>query len=352
LEERRRYTEAVLENIPTGVISITSDLRISRINSAALNMLNCDSSVLNRRIGTLFHGADLREIELLIDKAGRAGVASRDFHLHLKNRAFYCAVTLSALHSEKSSSSQGYVMVLDDLTELLKAQKANAWREVARRMAHEIKNPLTPIQLSAERLLKNYTKLKSSLDNRPAAFEPVLRECVQTINQEVSSLKGMVDEFSRFARMPAASRVSTDLNALIESTLATYNGRFDGIELNTSLSELPEIPLDPEQFRRVFVNLIDNALEAMEETRQGRLSIGSRFCPDRDAVEVVVKDTGHGISSADKEKLFLPYFSTKKRGTGLGLAIVSRIVADHKGYIHVEDNVPTGARFVIEIPAR
>jgi two-component system, NtrC family, nitrogen regulation sensor histidine kinase NtrY len=243
-------------------------------------------------------------------------------------------------------------MVLDDLTELLKAQKANAWREVARRMAHEIKNPLTPIQLSAERLLKNYTKLKSSLDNRPAAFEPVLRECVQTINQEVSSLKGMVDEFSRFARMPAASRVSTDLNALIESTLATYNGRFDGIELNTSLSELPEIPLDPEQFRRVFVNLIDNALEAMEETRQGRLSIGSQFCPDRDAVEVAVKDTGHGISSADKEKLFLPYFSTKKRGTGLGLAIVSRIVADHKGYIHVEDNVPTGARFVIEIPAR
>lgn len=352
LEERRQYTEAVLENIPTGVVSLTPGLQVSRINRAALKMLSCDPGVLNQPIGALFQGSDLREIESLIEKAARAGVSSRDFRLHPKGRQLYCAVTLSALHSE-DASSQGFVMVLENLTELLKAQKANAWRDVARRMAHEIKNPLTPIQLSAERLLKNYAKATGEIEKRSQAeFEPVLRECVQTIKQEVASLKGMVDEFSRFARMPAASRVSTNLNTLIENILAGYNGRFEGIELDTSLAELPEVPLDPEQFKRAFVNLIDNALEAMEEAPSKRLSIGSQFYPNRDTVEIVIRDTGHGIPSTDKEKLFLPYFSTKKRGTGLGLAIVSRIVAEHKGYIHVEDNLPVGASFVIEIPAR
>ena len=246
-------------------------------------------------------------------------------------------------------------MVLEDLTELLKAQKANAWREVARRMAHEIKNPLTPIQLSADRLLKNYFKKADEVPaTRPGAngFETVLRECVQTIHHEVASLKAMVDEFSRFARLPAASMVATDLNLLIEQTLASYNGRLDGVRLDASLApELPEIKADPEQLKRVFVNLIDNALEALEDATEKELSLTSSFYPNRHTVEVVVKDTGHGISSADKEKLFLPYFSTKRRGTGLGLAIASRIIADHKGYIHVEDNIPVGASFVVEIPA-
>ncbi len=353
LEERRRYTEAVLENIPTGVVSLTPGLHISRVNRAALKMLTCDSGVLNQPIKTLFQGSDLREIESLIDKAARAGIASRDFRLHPKGRQLYCAVTVSALLRSGDASSEGFVMVVEDLTELLKAQRANAWRDVARRMAHEIKNPLTPIQLSAERLLKNYGRAKTEgEDGGQAEFEPVLRECVQTIKQEVSSLKAMVDEFSRFARMPAASRVSTNLNTLIEKILAGYNGRFEGVDLDTSLSELPEVLLDPEQFKRAFVNLIDNALEAMEEAPKKKLSIASQFYANRETVEIVIKDTGHGIPSTDKEKLFLPYFSTKKRGTGLGLAIVSRIVADHKGYIHVEDNIPAGASFVIEIPAR
>ena len=355
LEERRRYTEAVLQNIPTGVISITSDQKISRVNKAAQQMLQCDLAVINRGIDALFHSRDLVEIQALIERACKSGNATRDFRLHLKDRTLYCAVTLSALDSE-SPSSQGCVMVLEDLTELLKAQKANAWREVARRMAHEIKNPLTPIQLSADRLLKNYFRNPDQLSARKLAgngFESILRECVQTIHHEVASLKGMVDEFSRFARLPAASMVSTNVNLLIEQTLASYNGRLDGVRLDASLApELPEIKADPEQLKRVFVNLIDNALEALEDASEKELSLTSSFYPNRQTVEVVVKDTGHGISSADKEKLFLPYFSTKRRGTGLGLAIASRIIADHKGYIHVEDNIPVGASFVVEIPTR
>ncbi|MSO23140.1 MAG: HAMP domain-containing protein [Acidobacteria bacterium] len=354
LEERRRYTEAVLQNIPTGVISITADQKISRVNKAAQRMLQCDLEVINRGIEALFHARDLMEIQALIEQASKTASATRDFRLHLKDRTLYCAVTLSALDSE-SPSSQGCVMVLEDLTELLKAQKANAWREVARRLAHEIKNPLTPIQLSADRLLRNYFQKPAELSaTKPAGkgFETVLRECVQTIHHEVASLKGMVDEFSRFARLPVATMVSTNVNLLIEQTLASYNGRLDGVQLDASLApELPAIKVDPEQLKRVFVNLIDNALEALEDASEKGLSVTSSFYPNRQTVEVVVRDTGHGISSADKEKLFLPYFSTKRRGTGLGLAIASRIIADHKGYIHVEDNIPVGASFVVEIPA-
>ena len=354
LEERRRYTEAVLENIPTGVISITSDQQVSKINQAAQTMLQCDLSMANRSIREVFHPEDLAEIRALIEKAAHAGVATRDLQLQMNGRNLYCAVTLSSLDSAMESS-EGYVMVLEDLTEVLKAQKANAWREVARRMAHEIKNPLTPIQLSADRLLKNYSRSVSagSLSGQAAnGFEGVLRECVQTISQEVATLKSMVDEFSRFARLPSASMVPTNLNALIENTLSAYDGRLEGIQLRTQLAPLPEISLDPEQFKRVFVNLFDNALEAMDDSARKELSVESHFYRYRETVEVVVKDTGHGISPADKEKLFLPYFSTRKHGTGLGLAIVSRIIADHKGYIHVEDNFPRGASFVIEIPAR
>lgn len=350
LEERRRYTEAVLENIPTGVVSITPDQKVSRLNRAAHRLLQCDLEVIGRGLEALFDAKDLGEMRMLIERAFKAGSAARDFNFHLKGRNLYCAVTVSALNNE-SPSSQGCVMVLEDLTELLKAQRANAWREVARRMAHEIKNPLTPIQLSADRLLKNYFK---SVDDLPPAsdFESVLRECVQTIRDQVAGLKAMVDEFSRFARLPGASMVATDVNRLLEQTLSTYNGRLEGIRLDTSLApELPEIKADPEQLKRVFVNLIDNALEALEDASVKGLSLASSFYPSRRTIEVVVKDTGHGISPADKEKLFLPYFSTKRRGTGLGLAIASRIIADHKGYIHVEDNVPAGASFVVEIPA-
>ncbi len=356
LEEKRRYTEAVLENIPTGVVSIAPDLCISKMNKAAEELLGCTFRSDRLSIGDVFHSEDAAEIRTLIDKASRSGTAAKDLSLRLGGRKLYFAVTASSLDFG-DTPSQGFVMVLENLTEVLRAQRANAWKEVARRMAHEIKNPLTPIQLSAERLLRNYSKSKTEpffVPNRGnPSFELVLTECVQTIIQEVAILKGMVDEFSRFARLPSTSMIPTNLNSIIESTLSSYNGRFNGVAVVKRLSpSIPEIKLDPEQFKRVFVNLFDNALEAMEQAPHKELSILSEFYSNKETVQVIVKDTGHGIPGADKEKLFLPYFSTRKRGTGLGLAIVSRIVADHKGYIHVEDNVPSGTSFVIEIPTR
>jgi two-component system nitrogen regulation sensor histidine kinase NtrY len=356
LEEKSRYTEAVLENIPTGVISIAPDYRVSSLNKAAHSMLGYSASASGLKIEDLFQPADVGEIRSLLEKATRVGIAAKDLYLRLRDRNLYFAVTISSL-DVSDSRSQGFVMVLEDLTEVLKAQKANAWREVARRMAHEIKNPLTPIQLSAERILKNYARSKQdSPSNRMfsgAEYERVLNECVQTITQEVATLKSMVDEFSRFARLPAANLVSCNINTIIENTLSSYNGRFQGVRIIKGLSSsLPEVKLDPEQFKRVMVNLIDNALEAMDLSPVKELSILSCFYPQKETVQVIVKDTGQGIAAVDKEKLFLPYFSTRKSGTGLGLAIVNRIVADHKGFIHVEDNLPTGASFVIEIPTR
>jgi two-component system nitrogen regulation sensor histidine kinase NtrY len=356
LEEKSRYTEAVLENIPTGVISVTPDYRVSALNQAAQAMLGGGASSSALKIDDIIQPGDLGELRSLLEKASRVGIAAKDLHLRLRDRNVYFAVTISSLDAS-DSPSQGFVMVLEDLTEVLKAQKANAWREVARRMAHEIKNPLTPIQLSAERILKNHARFKLDplLGRGPASpeYEHVLKECVQTITQEVATLKSMVDEFSRFARLPAANLVSCNINTIIENTLSSYNGRFQGIRVIKGLSSsLPEVKLDPEQFKRVLVNLIDNALEAMDLAPTKELSILSCFYPHKETVQVIVKDTGQGIAAVDKDKLFLPYFSTRKRGTGLGLAIVNRIVADHKGFIHVEDNTPSGASFVIEIPSR
>jgi PAS domain S-box-containing protein len=356
LEEKRRYTEAILEHIPTGVISVTPDYHVNALNKAAESMFGYCSHPGGFGIEDLFQPEDVGEIRSLLDKASRVGVAAKDLYLRLSDKKVYCAVTISSLKAS-DAPSQGFVMVLEDLTEVLKAQKANAWREVARRMAHEIKNPLTPIQLSAERILKNHVRMKQnsflSIRALDGEYERMLSESVQTITQEVTTLKSMVDEFSRFARLPAASLISCNLNSIIENALSSYNGRFQDIRVTKGLSpSLPEIKLDPEQFRRVLVNLIDNALEAMDLSPVKELSIFSSFYPQKETVQVVVRDTGQGIASADKEKLFLPYFSTRKHGTGLGLAIVSRIVADHKGFIHVEDNIPTGASFVIEIPTR
>ncbi len=355
IEEKSLYTEAVLENIPAGVISIAPDYSISKMNRVAQRLLGPG------REGPLqdfFIPADLEVILGLLKKAARLGYAAREMPLRTKERTIFCAITVSSLNLNLTPESElGFVMVLEDLTEVLKAQKASAWREVARRMAHEIKNPLTPIQLSAERLAKNHRQLKEDpLGNaaeRQEAFGRIVEESVQTVTREVETLKRMVDEFSRFARMPSASLVYCNVNEVIENTLAAYDGRFEGVNLNKSLAaSLPEIQLDPEQFKRLFVNLFDNALEAMEHSAIRELSIFTEYLPRKETIQIQVRDTGQGIDPADKEKLFLPYFSTRKRGTGLGLAIVSRIVSDHKGYIHVEDNQPQGTCFVIEIPTR
>jgi nitrogen fixation/metabolism regulation signal transduction histidine kinase len=255
----------------------------------------------------------------------------------------HLAVTVSALPA--GPVGPGYVVVLEDTSELLRAQKAAAWHEVARRIAHELKNPLTPIALSAERIARQLDRGASTPES-----ERILRQCSAIISREVESVKTLADEFSQFSRFPAAQRVSCDLNEAVRNALDVFAGRLEGIDLRVDLaSDLPQVNLDPEQFKRVVVNLVDNAAESMRESMVKRLLVATRAV-SADVAELLVADTGRGISAGDKEKLFLPYFSTKGRGTGLGLAIVSHILAEHGGRIRVEDNRPAGARFYVEIP--
>jgi len=342
LENRRRFIETILESIPTGVISVAPDGRILRVNAALSHILPREVVSRAEKLEDLFGREDLAEIKYLMKRARRTGAASTQLEFKREQRTLHLSVTVSALEAKLTS---GFVVVLEDTSELLRAQKAAAWHEVARRIAHEIKNPLTPIALSAERILRH-------LERQPAQPETakVLAQCAATIVQEVETLKRLVDEFSQFARFPAARPVPSDLNGIVEAGLAVFSGRLDGIELVTKLApNLPLVNVDREQLKRVVVNLVDNAAEAMQNSLVRQLHVST--AASGDMVELVVADTGCGISAEEKEKLFLPYFSTKGRGTGLGLAIVSHILTEHNAHVRVEDNFPTGARFVVEIPA-
>ena len=237
-------------------------------------------------------------------------------------------------------------MVIEDTSDLLRAQKSAAWQEVARRIAHEIKNPLTPISLCADRIARQL--LRITLEPQARA---ILEECTQTIQQEVLTVKTLVDEFSQFSRFPSAQPAAADLNEIVRSAMAVFAGRLDGIDVSVELEEkLPAVMADSEQIKRVIVNLIDNAAEAMSDSAVRTLTVRT-LQTSVDTVEFSVTDTGIGITLADKEKLFLPYFSTKGRGTGLGLAIVSHIITEHQGRVRVEENRPRGARFTVELNA-
>jgi PAS domain S-box-containing protein len=341
LDRRRRFIEAILESIPTGVISISADGAIRLVNRALYQIFPGTQVEKATRLEDLFSREDTAEIKYLMKRARRTGAASRQLELRTDNRNRHLAVTVAALEEKVTS---GFVIVIEDTSELLRAQKAAAWHEVARRVAHEIKNPLTPIALSAERILRQIDRLE--LDATPRR---ILDECAQTISRSVESVKTLVDEFSQFARFPSAQLVRSDLNEVTREALAIFHGRLDGIDLRTSFApDLPPVNLDREQFQRVVVNLVDNAAEAMQDSLVKNLYVATQ--PGADTVELVVADSGCGVSPDEKEKLFLPYFSTKGRGTGLGLAIVSHIVAEHDAHIRVEDNLPAGARFTIEIP--
>ncbi len=343
LDRRRRFTEAILESIPTGVISIGPDGSIRRVNRALSKILEADAVSRASRLEDLFSREDTAEIKYLMKRARRTGTATRQLELRTPTRKLQLAITVSALEERLTS---GYVVVLEDTTELLRAQKAEAWHEVARRVAHEIKNPLTPIALSADRIGRQLDKLELA----PPA-DRILRECSATISKSVESVKTLVDEFSQFARFPSAQPVRSDLNELVGEALAVFHDRLDGITIQTSFAEgLPAVNVDREQFLRVVVNLVDNAAEAMQESLVKTLYVATQ-AGAAETVELTVADSGCGVGPDDKEKLFLPYFSTKNRGTGLGLAIVSHIVTEHNGHIRVEDNQPVGARFIVEIPA-
>jgi two-component system nitrogen regulation sensor histidine kinase NtrY len=344
LERRRRFTEAILESIPTGVISVAGDgNRILRVNRALGRLLGDGPATSAARLSDLFPAEDLEEIGYMMKRARRTGVASRQFDLKTPRGTLSLAITVAAIEERVTS---GFVMVLEDTTDLMRAQKLAAWQEVARRIAHEIKNPLTPIALSSERIARQVERIPLQPDTAR-----VLRECTATIAAEVESVKTLVNAFSQFARFPAAQPVPADLNAAVEDALSVFAGRLDGIQIHRHFAAgLPLVNLDREQFRRAVVNLVDNAAEAMQDSPVKELYI-STHATGMDTVELVIADTGRGLSPEEKERLFLPYFSTKGRGTGLGLAIVNQILTEHGATIRAEDNPPQGARFVIEIPA-
>jgi two-component system nitrogen regulation sensor histidine kinase NtrY len=371
LEERRNYIETVLESLSTGVISLDEKDRVTTINASASAMLRLpDVPPANAPLADIIHVEARPVLERLLRRARRMGRAAEQIELARGSAqdgtAIPVALTATALRAQPDEG-RGVVLVLEDLSELLAAQRAAAWSEVARRMAHEIKNPLTPIQLSAERIAKNFHRAGngdnnskrgngSNGDSSAADHERVARvvdECTTTITREVAGLKAMVDEFSRFARLPHAHLEAGDLNEVVKQAVTLYEDRLEDVRMDVHLARtLPPAMLDAEQLRRVFVNLIDNALEALASIDgERRVTVATAHDPARGLLLIEITDTGHGIPRADLSRLFQPYFSTRGRGTGLGLAIVYRIIADHGGRIRAESNRPRGAKFIIELPA-
>lgn len=341
LDRRRSYIETILQNIDTGIISIDWQGRITTINAAAEKMLGV------RMVEA--KGNDYRDVlrfpklleNIKVVTAGHKKSFGQDLQFLTEQKTLFIKTNVTALGDDRGNYL-GAVVVLDDFTELSKAQKVAAWREVARRIAHEIKNPLTPIQLSAQRLRRKQEKNSPDLD-------AVLQECTATIINEVEGMKRLVNEFSQFAKMPDAQPAPNDLHEIVAEVSNLYEGH-KAIEIIKNLdASLPILNIDKEQIRRALINLLENAVEAMDD--HGRIWIRTRYHPDLQIVTLEVGDEGAGIRPEDREKLFLPYFSRKKSGTGLGLAIVDRIVKDHGGYIRVKDNTPRGTMFVIELPA-
>jgi two-component system nitrogen regulation sensor histidine kinase NtrY len=349
LERRRQLMETVLENIPTGVVSLDATGSILRSNTAVSGILGTgarEKQSLDDLLGT----EASRSVQYLMRRSLRMGVVSREIETVVSGRVLHLAVTVSSLGPRRANT--GYVLVLDDLTEMLRSQKSAAWQEVARRIAHEIKNPLTPIQLSAQRLSR-FLDRRGAAEN--VAVDPELTalvlECSRLIEREVSTLAALVNEFSQFVRFPLAKLVPTDANTIVHEALEVFSNRLDGVTIKTALAEnLPQIRGDAGLLRSVVVNLIDNAAESLEHATCREILLSTRCDATAEVVEISVADTGHGISPHDKDKLFLPQFSTKGRGTGLGLAIAARIIAEHGGTIHAEDNFPAGSRFVVGLP--
>ena len=352
LERRRTLMETILENIPTGVISVDETETIRRVNPAAVRMFG-ESARQAMNFVQLLGEETAHAVHILMRRSLRLGTATQELEFSAGGRLLRAAVTVSSLGPRRSN--RGYVVVVDDLTDLLRAQKAAAWQEVAQRIAHEIKNPLTPIQLSSQRLSR-YLERHRQNPSKPTSNEPpelvrLVGECSSLIEREVRVLESLVGEFSQFARFPTAKLSPASPNEIVNEALSVFEGRLEGIRVRKDLApDLPVVRADGELLRRVLVNLIDNAAESMEGSSVKELLLTTRFNSDREIVEIVVADSGHGISPEDKDRLFLPHFSTKDRGTGLGLAIASRIMAEHHGSIRVEDNLPTGAKFILQLP--
>jgi len=352
LEQRRRYMEIVLRDVGAGVISLDGKGAVRTINKSAEKILNIKAEqVLGKAYHEILPPQHLAVAEEWIGSVNLAEHHSltRQIRLNVGTETLTLLVKMAPLRDEENQPL-GMVIVLDDLTQLQKAQRAEAWREVARRIAHEIKNPLTPIQLSAQRLRKRYL---SQFAQDGAIFD----ECTRIIINQVEELKNLVNEFSSFARMPEANPSPNDLNAIIREAMVLYEEGHKHIQFEFRPdSGIPVFDLDREQMKRVVVNLLDNAVAAVDAVSEpgmgGQITIETRLDPVLNLVQIEVADNGCGVSPEVKPLLFEPYFSTKAHGTGLGLAIVNTIVSDHDGYIRVKENPPRGARFIIEVPVK
>ncbi len=343
IEEKRRYMEIVLRNVSTGVITLDARGRITTTNKSAEKMLNIDAGdILNRSYKSLLQGEFLELADEVMEKLAASQDNSAEFPLRLAvdGRPKSLLMRVNALKDDQDSYI-GAVMAFDDLTDQEKAQRMAAWREVARRIAHEVKNPLTPITLSAQRLKRKYSRRIN---------DPIFDECTRMIIDHVDLIRNLVNEFTTFARFPTANPVICDLPPIIDETLALYREGHPDIRFETRTAEtLPRLNLDRRQIKQAMINLVDNAVGAVQG--KGTVVITTACNADGRKVRIEVSDDGPGISDEDKTRLFEPYFSTKKAGMGLGLTIVSSIIADHNGVISVADNDPGGARFIIELPA-
>ncbi len=354
LDERRRYIETILQNIATGIVSIDESDVIRTVNEASLKMLQVSrEKILNRPLKEVADETSYHEFQIMKKRARLYGTARKELTFKRRGHRLHIAATVTSNPLPLKGESE-YLIVLDDLTELIWAEKFAAWQEVARRLAHEIKNPLTPIQLSAERLKKRFEKIANSkvLSNEITAFGKVLGESMQVIVAEAGILKSLVEEFSRFARLPICEPRAFELHDLIEQTLALYDGGLENVRIDKLFDpEIGQVMMDPEQMQRVFINLVDNSLDALAESEGQRwILIRTYFNGARESVRIEFCDNGTGISPEDYEHLFLPYFSTKKKGTGLGLAIVRQIITEHNGFIRAEPHIPQGTTFIMELP--
>jgi len=345
LEQRRKYMEIVLKNVAAGVLSIDDKGRITTLNTSGEQILGVKAeAVLNQKYDEVLDKEYVAHLEELLRevRSDHKDSIEKQVVLQAGGKSLSLLINLATLKDEEGKPL-GFVVVFDDLTELIKAQKVAAWREVARRIAHEIKNPLTPIQLSAQRLRKRYLE-------RLQPDGVVLDECTRTIVKQVEELRDMVNEFSSFARMPAPNPTPNHLNEIVQEALILFKEAHKEVHFQFIPEELPVMNLDRDQMKRVMINLIKNSLAAMDS--QGEIKIRTHYDPHHQVVQLEVSDNGCGIPDEDKGRIFEPYFSTKRGGTGLGLTIVNAIISDHHGTIHVRDNHPKGTTFLIELPIR
>lgn len=346
LAEGKKYIETILDNITTGVITLDTKGTITTINPSAREMLMLEEqNLIGKKVKNVLSDTKYKDITKAIQRGAENDfkVLDKEVNIQSDGQNVMLALTVSPLRQSNHELS-GMIVVLDNLTQLIKAQKIAAWKEVAQRVAHEIKNPLTPIQLSAERIIKN-------LSRNEANNNAIIQEGASTIVQEARTIKALVDEFSNFARMPNVRLQSGDIHEIIEQVISLYIGIFSTIKFETRFSSdvPPKIQVDSEQMKRALMNIIDNAIDAMD--KKGKITIKTFYDSSHKKVLIEISDQGPGINIEDKEKIFLPDYSTKKKGTGLGLAIVNQIITEHNGSIGVEPIAPHGAKFTIQIPA-